>query len=67
MGAGERKRWFRRDHAGHDEPAVDRARSLISEAVVGPARAILARRALSVASIADLTLDVDKLLRQASR
>jgi hypothetical protein len=67
MGAGERKRWFRRDHAGHDEPAVDRARSLISEAVVRPARAILARRALSVASIADLTLDVDKLLRQASR
>jgi hypothetical protein len=63
----DRMRWFGRSHAADHEPDFDRARSLISEAVVRPARVMLARRALAGASIADLTLEVDKLLRQASR
>jgi GTPase Era involved in 16S rRNA processing len=64
----ERKSWFRRRGRSRDEGTdLAEARALLSEAVVRPARAILAQRALAAASIADLTLEVDRLLRQAAR
>ena len=64
----ERKRWFwRRDRPEGQEQDLAEARALLSEAVVRPARAVLAQRALAAASIADLSLEVDRLLRQASR
>jgi len=57
----KQKGWLRR--RGHDDEAfdADRARALLSEAVIRPTRAALARRALAIASIADLALEVDKV------
>ncbi len=40
---------------------VDRARALLGEAVIRSARAVLARRALAVASIAELAVEVESL------
>jgi energy-coupling factor transporter ATP-binding protein EcfA2 len=60
----ERKGWLRRRRHDDDAVDVDRAQALLSEAVIRPARAVLARRALAIASIADLALDVDRLRRE---
>ena len=38
---------------------VDRARALLSEAVIRPVRALLAKRALAVAATAELSLDIE--------
>jgi hypothetical protein len=38
---------------------VDRARILLSEAVIRPVRALLAKRALALAAIAELSLDIE--------
>lgn len=59
----KRKGWLRGRH--HEDPLdTARARALLSEAVIRPARAVLARRALAIASIADLALEVDRLRRE---
>ncbi|HEX6299527.1 MAG TPA: GTPase [Acidimicrobiia bacterium] len=60
----KRKGWLRGRR--HDSDAIDtaRARALLSEAVIRPTRAVLARRALAIASIADLALEVDRLRRE---
>lgn len=54
-----KRRWFRRA----PEPSVDPARiaNLLSAAVVRPARAVLARRAVAVASVGELAVEVAKL------
>jgi hypothetical protein len=62
-----RRRWLRRIGPEDDASALDQARALISEAVIRPARAEMARRALAIASIAELSLEVDKVLGEASR
>jgi hypothetical protein len=62
-----RPRWFRRRRPKDDSSDLDQARALISEAVIRPARAEMARRAVAIASIAELSLEVDKVLGEASR
>lgn len=62
------KRWFRRRRELADPmPRVERARDLLSEAIVRPTRAILAGRAVAVASVAELGVDVESLRSQARR
>jgi hypothetical protein len=63
----ERKSWFRRRQGDHERPDIGQARALLSEAVIRPARAVLARRALAIASIAELALDVQSLRRERPR
>lgn len=41
-------------------PDAERARALLSEAVIRPARAVLAKRALAIASVAELGLDLER-------
>ncbi len=57
-------RWIRGAMPGND-PAPgrdpDRIASLLSAAVIRPARAVLARRAVAVASVADLAVEVESL------
>lgn len=66
--AAERSRrrgWLHRRRANVDAP--DRsatARTLLSEAVVRPARATLARRAVAVAAVAEFALEVENLRRK---
>ncbi len=55
------RRLFRRGGRADEAGRVDRARALLDEAVVRPARAVLARRALAVASIAELAVEVESL------
>lgn len=56
--------WFRRMFARR-QPSntnrADQARLLLSEAVIRPTRAVLARRAVAVASVAELAIDVEDL------
>jgi len=66
MRSGEsRRRWFQRRR----EPEFDgdAARSSLNEAMIRPARAIVARRAVALASIADLAVEVESLGRDLSR
>lgn len=65
--AAERKSWFRRRQGDDDPPDIGQARALLSEAMIRPARAVLARRALAIASIAELALDVQSLRRERPR
>lgn len=60
----KRKGWLRRRRHDDDAFDVDRAQALLSEAVIRPTRAVLARRALAIASIADLAVEVDKVRRE---
>lgn len=60
----KRKGWLRRHRSDIDAFDVERARALLWEAVIRPTRAVLARRALAIASIADLALEVDKVRRE---
>jgi energy-coupling factor transporter ATP-binding protein EcfA2 len=55
----ERKGLFRRRQRGETATDADRAMALLSEAVVRPARAMLAPRALALASIAELAVEVE--------
>lgn len=56
------RRLFRRDRRGADDAdRVDTARALLDEAIIRPARAVLARRALAVASIAELAVEVESV------
>lgn len=59
------RRWFfpRRPEPFH----ADAARSKLNAAVIRPARSILAKRAVALASIADLAVEVESLRREASR
>jgi len=62
-----RRGLFRRRHPGPGA-APDRvslARMLLSEAAIRPARAVLARRALAVASVAEFALEVEETRRRA--
>lgn len=59
--AGWLRRLLRRGGRADDAGRVDRARALLDEAVIRPARAVLARRALAVASIAELAVEVESL------
>lgn len=59
--AGWLRRLFRRDELGVDTARVDTARALLDEAVIRPARTVLAKRALAVASIAELAVEVESL------
>ncbi|HJQ78108.1 MAG TPA: GTPase [Acidimicrobiia bacterium] len=54
--------WWRRLRGDADraEPTA-RARSLVQQAVIRPARALLARRAVAVASVAELSLEVSRI------
>lgn len=57
-----KRRWFRRgQQADEAAPLLDDARSGLSQSVIRPARAVLARRALAVASIAELAVEVARL------
>jgi GTP-binding protein EngB required for normal cell division len=55
----ERRRWFRGRQRGETPSDSDRARALLSEAVIRPARVVFARRALALASIAELAVEVE--------
>lgn len=55
------RRLLRRDNRPADTARVDRARALLDEAVIRPARTVLAKRALAVASIAELAVEVESL------
>jgi hypothetical protein len=62
-----RRRFLRRDvPQGPVGPDPEQAGSLVAEAVIRPARVILAKRALAVASVAELTLEVARL-RESNR
>ena len=65
--APERTSWFRRRRSGDEPPDVGHPWALLSEVVIRPARAVLARRALAIASIAELALDVQSLRRKRPR
>lgn len=58
-----RRRWFRRVSPPAPVFDVDQARSLLAEATIRPARAVVAKRALALASIAELVLEVERLRR----
>lgn len=61
------RRFLRRGHPRSPaEPDPEHARALLVEAVIRPARVILAKRALAAASVADLTLEVARL-RESNR
>jgi GTP-binding protein EngB required for normal cell division len=58
----ERRGWLRlRRRQEPVGPDADRARELLSEAVIRPARALVARRALAIATIAGLAVEVESL------
>lgn len=57
------QRLFGRDEDTTTGDTTGRARSLLAEAVIRPARAVLARRAVAVASIAELAVEVESLRR----
>jgi hypothetical protein len=63
-----RRRRFLRRHLPRSpvEPDPSHIRALVAEAVIRPARVILAKRALAAASVADLTLEVARL-RESDR
>lgn len=61
-----RRRWFRRVSPPPQFFDTERARSLLAEAAIRPARAVVAKRAFAVASITDLVLEVERL-RASSR
>jgi len=58
------RRWFRPRRRGFDGES---ARTKLNESVIRPARSILAKRAVALASIADLAVDVESLGRELSR
>lgn len=60
-----RRRWFRRVSPPDPVFDVDRARSLLTEATIRPARAVVAKRALALASIAEMVLEVERLRRSS--
>jgi GTP-binding protein EngB required for normal cell division len=65
-----RRVWLRRRRNRARPTTLDRvatARALVSEAVVRPARATLARRALAVAAIAEFALEVENLRHDVRR
>lgn len=59
--------WLRRLFGRHEHTTerdrTAQARSLLAEAVIRPARAVLARRAMAVASITELAVEVESLRR----
>lgn len=55
----EKNSWFRRRQRDGTPTDIDMASALLSEAVIRPARAIFARRALALASIAELAVEVE--------
>lgn len=60
----EERGWLRRRKRGKAPSGpsrVDAARAAISEAVIRPARAVLARRALAVASVAELAVEIERM------
>ena len=57
----ERRRWFRRRRSEDHVPDLGHTRALLSESVIRPARAVMARRALAIASVAELSLEVERL------
>lgn len=60
--------WWRRLRGGEDPADLSsRARSLVEEAVIRPARSLLARRAVAVASVAELSLEVSRLRAATGR
>lgn len=63
--APKARRWFHRRRAQSLDAAVAEAR--LSEAVIRPARAVLAKRAVAMASIAELAIEVESLRRDVSR
>ena len=58
------RRWFRRRR--HEAFDAEAARAKMNEAVIRPARAALAKRAVAMASIADLAVEVESLSRGSS-
>lgn len=60
-----RRWWQRRTESAAPDP--QNTRRLLSESVIRPARALLARRALAIASINDLALDLQSWREQSSR
>lgn len=62
-----RRRWWRRPQPT-DNPSqgADQARALLSESVVRPVRATLARRAVAVAAVAELAVAVESLRNKPS-
>lgn len=62
-----RSRWLRRRSPRRSGIDPDRARDLLTEAVLRPARAILAKRALAVASVVELSLEAQRLRQMMRR
>lgn len=60
-----RRRWFRR--RGDEIPDTQAIRVLLSEAIVQPARVVLAKRAVAVAALAELAVALQGLRSQAAR
>lgn len=66
VGAGPtRRRWSWRPKTRSFD--ADEARSKLNEAVIRPARSILAKRAVALASIAELAVEIESLGREGSR
>lgn len=57
--------WWRRKRTEDTSEKTAKARSLLTDALIRPVRAVLARRALAVASVAELALEVESLRSRA--
>lgn len=58
--------WFRRT-VEPDPPDLEQTRRLIGEAMIRPVRAVLAKRAVALASVAELAVEVQSLSTATSR
>lgn len=63
--SGRRRRLFRRGGSGGAPDRISAARVSLSEAVLRPARVVLARRAVAVASVGEFALEVENIRRRA--
>lgn len=62
-----RWKWPWSRHEGRDVLDGKRARELLSEAVIRPTRAVMARRALAIAAVAELAVEVERLRQETGR
>lgn len=65
--SGPRWRWWRRRSRPEEPNEAEAARVLLSEAVIRPARAVLARRAVAIASVAEFAWEVENFRQRPRR
>lgn len=67
VAAEQRRKWPWSRKARLGVVDVERARALLSESVIRPARAVVARRAVAIAAVAELAVEVERLRQAADR